>query len=102
MKNFDESVKMNYSLNWLYISDHPYRILIIGNSGSGKTNILFNLINQQPDINKREKAGTQHLKNLGVFIDYSQTIDDVYENSEDYNLTKKRQVLENFNEGFNN
>ena len=34
------------------ISDHPYRILIIGGSGSGKTNSLFNLINQQADIDK--------------------------------------------------
>ena len=30
---------------WLYISDHPYRILIIGGSGSGKTKALINLIN---------------------------------------------------------
>ena len=30
----------------------PYRILIVGGSGSGKTNSLFNLINQQPDIDK--------------------------------------------------
>ena len=29
------------------IPDHPYRILIIGGFGSGKTNLLFNLINQQ-------------------------------------------------------
>ena len=34
------------------ISDHPYRILIIGGSGSVKTNSLFNLINQQPDLDK--------------------------------------------------
>ena len=36
----------------LYIPDHPYRILIIGGSGSGKLNALFNLINNQPDIGK--------------------------------------------------
>ena len=35
-----------------YIPDHPYRILIIGGSGSGKTNALFNLINEQNDIEK--------------------------------------------------
>ena len=34
------------------ISDHPYRILIVGASRSGKTNSLFNLISQQPDIDK--------------------------------------------------
>ena len=35
-----------------FIPDHPYRILIIGGSGSGKTNTLLNLINQQKDIDK--------------------------------------------------
>ena len=34
------------------IPDHPYRIFIIGGSGSGKTNSLFNLINHQSDIDK--------------------------------------------------
>ena len=37
---------------WSYISDHPYRIMIIGGSGSRKTNALINLINEQNDINK--------------------------------------------------
>ena len=37
---------------WPYIPDHPYRILIIGGSGSGKTNALLNLINEQNDIDK--------------------------------------------------
>ena len=37
---------------WPYIPDHPYRILIIGGSGSGKTNTLLNLINKQHDIDK--------------------------------------------------
>ena len=32
--------------------DHPYKILIIGSSGSGKTNTLLNLINEQKDIDK--------------------------------------------------
>ena len=38
--------------NWPYIPDHPYRILIIEDSGSGKTSLLLNLINNQPDIDK--------------------------------------------------
>ena len=55
MINFDEYTnenKINHNPNWPYIPDHPYRILIIGGSGSGKTNALLNLINNQPDIDK--------------------------------------------------
>ena len=40
-------------------------------------------------INGREKLGIKEIKNRKAFIDYSQTTDDVYENLEDYNLTKK-------------
>ena len=55
MINFDDVVKeeiKEHNLNWSQIPDHPYRILIFGGSGFGKTNSLFNLINQQPDIDK--------------------------------------------------
>ena len=55
MINFDEYTnenKINHNPNWSYIPDHPYRMLIIGSSGSGKTNTLLNLINNQPDIDK--------------------------------------------------
>ena len=55
MINFDDVTKENikeHNPNWPQIPDHPYRILIIGGSGSWKTNSLFNLINQQPDIEK--------------------------------------------------
>ena len=38
-------------------------------------------------------VGIEILKNLKTFIDYSQTIDGVYENLEDYNSTKERRVL---------
>ena len=41
-----------HNTNWPYISNHPYRILIICCSGSGKPNALLNLINHQPDANK--------------------------------------------------
>ena len=44
--------RINHNPEWPYIPDHPYRILIIGGSGSGKTNTLLNLINNQPDIDK--------------------------------------------------
>ena len=55
MINFDDIVNENKTLhnkNWPYIPDHPYRILIIEDSGSGKTNVLLNLIENQPDIDK--------------------------------------------------
>ena len=41
----------------------------------------------------REKVEIKQIKNAKVFIDYSQTTDDVYGNLEDYNPTKKRKVL---------
>ena len=44
MKNFNQSVEINHNPYWPYIPDHSYRVLIIGGSGSGKTNVLLNLI----------------------------------------------------------
>ena len=113
MTNYDQPVKMNHNPNWSFIPYHSERILTIGGSGSGKTNVLLNLIKyQQSDIDKiywnvknpfeskyqllingREKVGIKTIKNSKAFIDYSQTIDDAYENLEDYNPTKKRRVL---------
>ena len=55
MINFDEYTKENkkeHNINWPYIPDHPYRILIIGGSGSGKRNTLLNLIKNQQNIDK--------------------------------------------------
>ena len=52
MENYDDSVEIDHNPNWPYITEHPYRILIIGGSVSGKTNVLLNLIKQQPDIDK--------------------------------------------------
>ena len=55
MINFDEITNDNpieHNKNWPYIPDFPYRMLIIGGSGSGKTNVLLNLINKQEDIDK--------------------------------------------------
>ena len=52
MLNFDyvanEDIK-EHNPNW---SEIPYLILIIEGSGSGKTNPLLNLINNEPDIDK--------------------------------------------------
>ena len=49
MKNYGESVQINHNPNWLYIPNH-HRILIIGGSGSAKTNVLLNLINTKNQI----------------------------------------------------
>ena len=100
MINFDDYTNENktmHNLNWPYISDHPYRILIIGVSGSGKTNALLNLIHNQPDIdktylyakdpyednyqyliNKRECVGINHLNDPRAFIEYSNDMHKVY------------------------
>ena len=115
MINFDDFTKENiigHNPNWPQIPDHPYRILIIGGSGSGKTNSLFNLINHQPNIdkiylyakdpheakyqfliNKRESTGLKHLNDSKAFIIYSNDIDDIYKNIEEYNQNKRRKIL---------
>ena len=115
MINLDSITNENnkkHNEKWPYIPDHPYRILIIGGSGSGKTNALINLINEQNDIDKiylyprdlsepkyenlikkREDAGIKHLNNPNTFIECSNTMDDVYENINDYNLIRKRKTI---------
>ena len=113
VKNSDQSVEINHNPNWPYIPEHSYRVLIIGGSGSGKTNVLLNIIkHQRPDTNKiylyvkdafeskyqlhitgREKVGIENLEGSKTFIAYLQTIDDIYENLDDHNPTKKRRVL---------
>ena len=55
MINFDNYVNENkskHNKDWPSIPDHLYRIFIIGGSGSGKTHLLLNLIENQPDIVK--------------------------------------------------
>ena len=47
-----EDIK-NHNPNWPESPDHPYRILIVTGSRSGKTNVLLNLTNQEPDIDKK-------------------------------------------------
>ena len=115
MINLDNIVNNNnekHNEKWPYIPDHPYRILIIGGSGSRKINTLLNLINEQRDIDKiylyakdlseskyehlisnRENAEIKHLNDPKAFTDCSNTINDVYENIDHYNPNRKRKVL---------
>ena len=41
-----------HNKKWSFIPDHPYRISIIGGSGSGKTYASLNLIKEQDNIDK--------------------------------------------------
>ena len=79
------------------ILDHPYTTLIHRGSGSGKTNALLNLINNQPDIdkiylyakhpheakyqyliNKRESTGWKHFNDSKAFIEYPNDMQDFH------------------------
>ena len=112
MMNFDDYTnenKIEHNLKQPYIPDHPYRILLTGDTGSGKTNSLFNLINNQSDIdkiylsckypyeakyqyiiNKRGKVGLNNCDDPKAFIEYSNDMQGVYKNIEEYNLVKTR------------
>ena len=113
MINFDDYTNENiveHNSKWPYIPDHPYRILIIGGSGSGKTNALLNY--NQPDIdkiylyvkdpyekkyqyliNKREKVGLNHFNDPKAFMEYSNDMQDVYKDIEGYNPIKNPKIL---------
>ena len=109
MINFNGYVnenKIKHNKSWSYI------ILIIGGSGSGNTNLLLNLIENQPDIdkiylyakdpyeakyqyliNKREGVGINHFNDPKAFIEYSNDMHDVYKNIDDYNPDKENKIL---------
>ena len=94
----------------------PYRMFIIGPSGSEKTHALLNLIQKQNNnnpidkvylyakdlsepkyqflIEKRVNAGIKNYNDLSAFIEYFSTMDDVFSNIDDYNPKKKKK---NFN-----
>ena len=90
LDDYTNENKLKHNPDCSYIPDYPYRTLIIGGSGSGKTNTLLNLINNQPDIdkiylyakdlyepkykfliNKRESTGLRHFSDPKAFIEYS-------------------------------
>ena len=115
MINLDSITNENnkeHNEKWPYIPDHPYRILIIGGSGSGKTNALLNLIKEQDDIDKiylyakdlsepkyeflikkHEDVGIKYCNDPNAFIECSNRMDDVYQNIDDYNPSRKRKIL---------
>ena len=98
-----------------HIPDHLYRMLITGGSGLAKTNALLDLIKEHDSsslidkiylyvkdlnepkyqllIKKREDVGIKHLNDPKAFIEYSLYMDDVYNNIDDYNLTRKIKIL---------
>ena len=110
MINFDDNVngnKAKHNKKWPYIPDHPYRILIIGGSGSGKTNVLLNLIENQLDIDKiylyakdpyeakyqyliniRESVALYSVNDPKDSVEYSNDLQDVYINIDEYNIDK--------------
>ena len=87
--------------------------MIIGPSGIGKTNALLNLIQQDNNvidkiylyakdleepkyqflIKKHQDVGIKILNDRSAFIEHSNTMDDVYNNTDDYNVKRKRKVL---------
>ena len=90
----------------------PFRMLIIGPSGSGKTNNLLHLIDKfhpidkiylyakdtdedkyQYLINKREQAGIKNLNDPHTFIEYSNNLNDVLEDINNYNKKRDKKVL---------
>ena len=115
MINFDDITRENIKENnpdRQHIPDHSYRTLIIGGSGSRKTNALLNLISYQQDtfkiyfyakdpyevkyqllINKRKDVYLKHYNDSKAFIEYSGDMDDIYENTEEENPNKKRKIL---------
>ena len=87
-------------------------IQILISCGSGKTNALLNIINNEPDINKiylyakdpykscyqiliskRESTGLKYCNDSKVFIEYSNDMYDIYKNIEEYNPNKKRKIF---------
>ena len=100
-----------HNSNWPRILDHLYRISTTVGSVSGKTNSLFNIIGQQPYIdkmylyakyqfliNKRESTVLKNLNYSKSLVEYANDMDNIYKNIEKYNLNKKRKILTVFDD----
>ena len=104
--------KKEHNEKWPFIPHYPYRIFITGGSGSGKTNALLSLIKELDDIGKiylyakdlsklkdefliknRENVGMKHLNDPNALIRCSNTMDNVYQNIDDYNQSRKGKNL---------
>ena len=107
-----DSIVSNKNTSSSEDNNWPFRMLIIGPSGSGKTNTLLHLINNlhpidkiylyakdmhEPKyeylINKREQAGMKNLNDPNAFIEYSDDINDVLDDINDYNKNRDKKVL---------
>ena len=116
----NDQFETEHNKNWPYNRDHPFRILITGGSRSGKTNVLLNLIENQPDIdkiylcakdpyeakyqyliNKRQVVGINHFKDPKAFLEYSNDMRIVYKNIDNYNPDKENKVLIVFDDMIN-
>ena len=115
MTNLDSNTNENnkeHIEKWPFIPDHPYKILIIGGSRSRKTNALLNLIKEQDDIDKiylyakdlsepkyeflikkHEDVEIKYCNDPNAFTECSNTMDDVYENIDDYNPNRQKKFL---------
>ena len=99
MISFDDYANENktqHNSKWSYIPDHAYRILIIGGSGSGKIYLYAKYpyeAKYQFLIDKRESTGIEHCNNPKAFTEYSNNIQDVFKNIEEYNIGKKHKIL---------
>ena len=111
MLNLDNIVS-NKNTSSIEVNNWPFRMLIIGPSGSGKTNTLLHLINNlhpidkiclyEKDIhelqyeyliNKREQAGIKNLNDPHAFIEYSDDMNDVLDDINNYNKNRDKKVL---------
>ena len=111
MLNLDNIVS-NKNMSSSQDNNWPFRMLIIGPSGSGKTNTLLHLINNLHPIdkiylyakdihelkyeyliNKREQAGIKNLNDPHAFIEYSDDMNDVLDDINNYNKNRDKKVL---------